>query len=142
VEGQLAEHRGQSYYYRHSEASIKEMRSHTVVLQPTTTSCNSDKADPWPYFLVGDTKRCFRIERNQKSKCGEDKPGEGLAESEAHAAWNDTPFYVIGVPKTLIPSHTDIFQEGTEQLLIAIANHYETFASPTIMKSTAKSPGR
>jgi hypothetical protein len=128
-QGQLCTH-GQSYYYRHSEASVKEMRSHVVILEPTAASCQTDKEVPWPYFWVETTKRCFCIDRNTddpKDKCREDKPRDQKAKFGVNAVWNDTPFYVIGVPKTLIPDHNDIFQDGTEELLIAISDHYETF---------------
>jgi hypothetical protein len=121
-EGQLCKH-GQSYYYRHSEASIKEMRSHIVILEPA--SCGN-----WPYFQVESTKRCFCIDRNTddpRDKCREDRVVDQKANFGTNTVWNDTPFYVIGVPHTLIADHNDIFQDGTEELLIAISTHYETF---------------
>jgi hypothetical protein len=125
-EGQLCNH-GQSYYYRHSEASVKEMRSHIVILEPAGASCLTGD---WPYFWVDSTKRCFCIDRHTddpNDKCKEDTPVDQKAKFGANPVWNDTPFYVMGVPKTLIPDHNDIFQDGTEELLIAISTHYETF---------------
>lgn len=139
-EDQLCEH-SQSFYYRHSAASIREMRSHTVIDQDMTkreceianTTDDSDKA--WPYFVanVGGTDRCFKIEENQTAR--KDKDGK------IYPPWNDTPAFVISVPKSLIPSHTDIFQDGTEELLIAISNRFETFSNPTMMNTPAKSEG-
>jgi hypothetical protein len=128
-EGQLCGNHSQSYYYRHSEASIKEMRSHRVVLESSAASC---KEDNWPYFWVDSTKQCFCIEHNTTEaepggKCTEDKPADRKARFGVDTVWNDTPFYVIGVPRTLIRDHNDIFRDGTEELLIAISSHYETF---------------
>lgn len=134
AEGQLCDH-SQSYYYRHSEASIKEMRSHLVILEPTAAPC---QADNWPYFWVDSTKRCFCIDRHTndpKDKCLEDKSVDEKAKFGVNAVWNDTPFYVMGVPKTLIQDHNDIFQDGTEELLIAISTHYESFKGATTMTS-------
>jgi hypothetical protein len=134
TEGQLCDH-GQSYYYRHSEASIKEMRSHFVVLEPTPASCETGK---WPYFWVDSTKRCFCIDRHTddpNDKCREGTPDDQKANFGLKAIWNDTPFYVMGVPSTLIQDHNDIFQEGTEELLIAISAHYESFHGVTTMTS-------
>jgi hypothetical protein len=34
--------------------------------------------------------------------------------------WNDTPYYVIGVPKELIKDHNDIFEEGFINLINAL----------------------
>ncbi|MGC2331547.1 MAG: hypothetical protein WA581_08840 [Candidatus Acidiferrales bacterium] len=131
-EGQLCAKHGQSYYYRNSEASIKEMRSHRVVLESKIESEASCNDDNWPYFWVDSTKQCFCVERNTAApepgdKCAEDKPGDQKARFGVDTVWNDTPFYVIGVPKTLIHDHNDIFRDGTEELLIAISSHYETF---------------
>jgi hypothetical protein len=137
-EGQLCEH-GQSYYYRHSEASIKEMRSHRVVLQTSAAKCQEPT---WPYFWVDSNQRCFCIERNtndSKDECVT-TPAEHKARFGANAVWNDTPFYIIGVPKTLIPDHNDIFQDGTEELLIAISSHYETLVNANGRATTMTSP--
>jgi hypothetical protein len=136
-EGQLCNH-SQSFYYRHSAASVKEMRSHTVVDQdPNSVECRkasdeNDTSDPWPYFVatVGKTERCFEIIENNQIRTG--KTGQ------SYPPWNDTPAFVIGVPKTLIPSHTDIFQDGTEELLISISNHYDAFLTSTRMKTGEK----
>jgi len=128
-EGQLCKY-GQSYYYRHSEASIKEMRSHEVILETSDASCRNDKPDNWPYIWVESTQQCFCIDRNtdrQQDKCREDTVVDQKKHFGADGAWNDTPFYVIGVPKSLIHDHNDIFRDGTSEMLIAISTHYETF---------------
>jgi hypothetical protein len=125
-EGQLSGH-SQSFFYRHSAASIKEMRSHTVFDRDVNSEdCKraadeTDTSDTWPVFTatVGGVDRCFEIRENGKNR------------------WNNTPAFVIGVPKTLIPSHTDIFQDGTEELLTAIANHYAAFQAPTRIRTLA-----
>jgi hypothetical protein len=130
-EGQLCDH-AQSFYYRHSEASIKEMRSHVVILEPTAeASCKK-----WPYFWVASTQRCFCIDRNTDDP--KDKCNQGIDQKSkfgVHTLWNDTPFYVIGVPSTLIPDHNDIFQDGTEELLDAISAHYDSFKGVATMTS-------
>jgi hypothetical protein len=133
-EGQLCGH-SQSFYYRHSAASIREMRSHTVSDQDIhSQKCKeaSSTDDSWPFFVatVNGVERCFQIEENEKPRIG--KSGQ------KYEPWNNTPAFVIGVPKTLIPSHTDIFQDGTEELLITIANHYETFLETTKMSTPAR----
>jgi hypothetical protein len=133
-EGQLCDH-SQSFYYRHSAASIPEMRSHTVIDQDLKSDdCKkaAETDDDWPYFTatVDSTERCFKIAENivhPKDKTGREYP-----------LWNKTPAFVINVPKTLIPGHTDIFQDGTEELLITIANHYDAFVSPTRLRTPAK----
>jgi hypothetical protein len=129
-EGQLSGYR-QSYFYRHSAASIKEMRSHTVVdnIDMNSLGCKkaseSDAADNWPFFtaVMKNGERCFEIRASEDS-------------------WNDTPAFIIGVPKSLIPGHTDIFQDGAEELLIAIANHYGSFKYPARIRTLAKPSGR
>jgi len=139
-EGQLCKY-GQSYYFRHSEGSIKEMRSHVVILEPTAASCQTNQQVPWPYFWVTTTQRCFCIDRNTddpQDKCRE--PVDQKAKFGSGTVWNDTPFYVIGVPATLIPDHNAIFQEGTEELLIAISAHYETLFNGKKGVTTMTSP--
>jgi hypothetical protein len=39
---------------------------------------------------------------------------------EPVAVWNDTPFYVMHAPKTLISNHDDIFRAGVFNLLLAM----------------------
>ncbi|HEU5228514.1 MAG TPA: hypothetical protein VFU49_11940 [Ktedonobacteraceae bacterium] len=134
-EGQLCGHK-QSFYYRHSAASIKEMRSHTVVDQDIhSKECRAaaDSDEDWPYLVatVDGVDRCFRVMENETPRLSKN--------GKRYAPWNNTPAFVIGVPKTLIPSHTDIFQDGTEELLIVIANHFNAFLIPTRMSTPAKS---
>jgi hypothetical protein len=137
--GQLCDH-SQSYYYRHSAASIKTMRSHTVYDQDMgTAECQKarDTDDDWPYLVatVNGSERCFEIQQNN----GVRRDSQG----RSYRPWNNTPAFVIGVPRTLIPSHTDVFQDGTVELLITIANHYsDEFTRTTRMSTPAKTPGR
>jgi len=133
--GQLCTH-SQSYYYTHSAASIKEMRSHSVSTQDLQSAdCQEAQKtdDHWPYFVawVNENERCFKIEQNLEPRVD--------TQGRRYRPWNDTPAFVIGVPATLIPSHTDVFQDGTEELLIAIANHFnESFRSTTRMSTPAR----
>ena len=133
--------RGQTYYFRHNDANVPEMETHEVVDQDPQAqpACSNDE---WPYFhaVVSGKPRCFRIIT--------------LAESGSTAAhancqkpkvpvpvpvpWNNTPYYVMRVPSTLIKDHNDIFQDGTVELINALVSKFEIIeASPTI---TAPAP--
>jgi len=143
AEGQLCEH-SQRYYYRHSEASIKEMRSHVVILADSLTPCQTNSVDSWPYFQADGPKKtqlCYCIAHNDpaslENKCKQEKRFTQTAKFGTERVWNDTPFYVIGVPPSLIPDHNAIFQDGTEELLIAISTHFDVLTSPTLMMSPA-----
>jgi hypothetical protein len=130
-EGQLCDH-SQRYFYRHSEASIKEMRSHLVIEAEDSASCEI-KDDrglvKWPFFKVDSTGLCFCIDRSKDKPTTTDKceadPAKRKTMFGSNEGWNNTPFYVIGVPKKLIKDHNDIFQDGTVELLTAISSHYE-----------------
>jgi hypothetical protein len=133
-EGQLCDHK-QSYYFRHSEASITGMRSHIVLEQKTTGSC---KGNPWPYFQVEGTGKCFCIDQNRydpQDQCQKNKSPDDHVKFAVGPVWNDTPFFVMGVPKSLIPNHNQIFQNGTEELLIAISSRYQTLSGATTLTS-------
>ena len=105
-----------------------EMRSHLVILAKDASSCNSFPP-PWPYFEVYSTNRCFCVDSSRAQPNSTDKCGANTDDRKAYfganPGWNDTPFYVMGVPESLIKDHNDIFQEGTVQLLNAISEHYE-----------------
>jgi hypothetical protein len=145
-EDQLCDH-SQRYYYRHSEASIKEMRSHVVIWDKLGQGCTVGKPIAWPYFWVESKKSCFCIDRNTKDhpqdKC---QPPQDYAKQSdgrfqkskfgAERVWNNTPFYVIGVPGNLIKDHNDIFQEGTIDLLMAISKHYGVLTGPPTRMTT------
>jgi hypothetical protein len=130
-EGQLCDH-NQSYYYRHSEASIKEMRSHLVIPFGNAASCKINGVDGWPFFRVVGKNECFCIDRSGENPKTTDECG--LDETHRRklfgldTGWNGTPFYVVGVPKQLIRDHNDIFQDGTVELT-AISTHYEILLS-------------
>jgi hypothetical protein len=122
-EGQLC--LSQRYYYRHSEASLGEMRTHLVIPAKDVTSCDLFPV-PWPYFKVG-TCKCFcvhdRRDPNPTDECGADA-NDRKNYFGSDPLWNDTPFYVMGVSPSLINGHNDIFQEGTVELLRAISRQY------------------
>ena len=109
------------------------MNSHEVELVEKSdkefAKCSSH--DDWHYFTatVKGQDRCFRIKRLDETKTSAktktDEENVKCYQEKASQPWNDTPFWVIGVTSKLIPNHTDIFQGGTLQLLITIANHYE-----------------
>jgi len=143
TEGQLCEH-SQRYYFRHSEGSIKEMRSHVVILADSLTPCQTSNVDAWPYFLVDGPKKtqyCYCVAHNNpaslEDKCKQEKRFNQTSKFGTERVWNDTPFYVMGVPPSLIPDHNAIFQEGTEELLIAISTHFDVLSQPTLMTSPA-----
>lgn len=96
-EGQLCEH-SQRYYYRHSEASIKEMRSHVVIQADSLTPCQTNNADSWPYFLVNSpnrTQSCYCIAHNDPTslgnKCKQETRFSQKGKFGTERAWNDTP---------------------------------------------------
>jgi hypothetical protein len=132
AEGQLCDHH-QGYYYRHSEASIKEMRSHLVILFGNADSCKPKGINNWPFFQVLGKNECFCIDSSGENPTTRDECG--LDESDrqkkfgSDTGWNGTPFYVIGVPKKLIKDHNDIFQDGTVDLLTTISTHFEILLS-------------
>jgi len=97
-----------------------------------------------PYFLVDGPKKtqsCYCIAHNDpaslENKCKQETGFSQRAKFGTERVWNDTPFYVMGVPPILIPDHNAIFQDGTEELLIAISRHFDVLTSPTLMMSPA-----
>ena len=147
--GQLAISK-QSFFYRHSAASIPGMRSHSVCERDLNLSAcqqlkKNDESDDYPYFLTetNGTERCFQIVENSASRmrnpCATVTQDTNLSTETAQVEppWNDTPAFVVSVPKSLIPSHTDIFQDGTEELLITISNYFNEALTATTRMTTA-----
>jgi hypothetical protein len=130
--GQLCDRR-QGYYYRHSEASIEEMRSHVVIALDDSTSCKNKGLDSWPFFYVQGKDKCFCIDQSGRNWAGSDECGLNQGRRKkafgSDTGWNNTPFYVIGVPKDLIRGHNDIFQDGTVELLTTISTHFQILLS-------------
>jgi hypothetical protein len=44
--------------------------------------------------------------------------------------WNDSPYWVVTVPTTIIKNHTDIFNEQFSWMMIKLIDHYELLSSP------------
>jgi hypothetical protein len=138
--------RGQTYYFRHNDGNVPEMETHEVADDTDPKSQPACLNDEWPYFhaTVSAKRRCFQIIT--------------LAESEATAAhancrkpkvpvpapvpWNNTPYYVMRVPSTLIKDHNDIFQDGTVELLNALVSRFKIIESPAPITAPAPSASR
>jgi hypothetical protein len=135
-----AELKGQKSLFQRNDANVSELRSHSV----TWLKYSQDCPDEWPLFSaeVGGEKRCFQIRALKDMPTG-GRSRDCHEKSETSHPWNDTPFYVIKVPSALIRSHTDIFQPGTTELLVAIWNHFKILESPASMsrKISSAAPG-
>jgi hypothetical protein len=114
------------------------MLSHTVNLMSSIDSeekCGFD----WPFFWanVDGHGRCFQIvplDSGPVNPTNQNCPG-----STSRIPWNNTPFFVMHVPSELIPSHTDIFQDGTIELLLSMIDNYNALRT-TLMVVPAPSP--
>jgi hypothetical protein len=137
-EGQLGM-RGQTYFYRRSDGNVKEMWSHKVEYLDTVHS-ESDCGYGWPQFwaVVGKQGRCFRIDTLDDTETDQKYSRCYQGPNAAHP-WNNTPFYVMHVPSALIPSHTDIFQDGTVKLLMSVVDQYDAARSPAMMSAPSHS---
>ena len=133
--------RNQTWYFRHNDGNVPEMQSHEVQYVGDVkldTECGKNE---WPYFTVVKPGhlRCFRI-----MTLAEEKTVGSHANcptSKAAPPWNNTPFYVMRVPSTLIADHNDIFQDGTIELLNTIVDHY-ILSMPGTITAPAPSPNR
>jgi hypothetical protein len=136
-EGQIGQ-RGQTYFFRHNDGNIKEMLSHTVVYLPAITM-QENCPDTWPDFWanVDGHGRCFAIKQLDEQPA--DLKNRGCPTDSPDDIWNNTPFFVMHVPSELIPSHTDIFQEGSIKLLVTMIDNYDALR-PTAMLVPAPSP--
>jgi len=106
-----------------------------VLEQKAADSCGDNA---WPYFQVPGTGKCFCIDENRydpQDKCQQNKSPDQNVKFSLGPVWNDTPFFVMGVPKSLIPDHNQIFQDGTEELLIALSTRYQTLSGVTTLTS-------
>jgi hypothetical protein len=130
--GELGYH-NQTWYFRHNDGNVSEMRSHDVLLKPGAECAK----DGWPYFTTEESghKRCFKIETLAEEAA--DKSQLNCPTNKTGAPWNNTPFFVMRVPSTLIADHNDIFQDGTIKLLKTVLVHYLSDLPRTI---TAPSP--
>ena len=107
--GQSQKHR-QGYYYRHNEGNVKDLWTHEIKANAscTTADCISFSDGDVPYSM-----------------------------SAIPSAWNTTPFWVAQTPSSLIPNHSDIFQRGVINMLLAIIQKYGT-KEPRLTIQTAR----
>lgn len=129
-QGQIGQH-SQTYFFRHNDGNVPEMLSHTVTVQPSFHSQEECGFD-WPLFwaTVDGHGRCFKIET---LRAGVVSPtNQNCRMTDSQTIWNDTPFFVMHAPSELIPSHTDIFQDGAIELLLSMIDNYNTLR-PTMM---------
>jgi hypothetical protein len=124
----------QTYFFRHNDGNVREMQSHSVEYEGDGKSKTECATNKWPFFSaeIDGQNRCFKIIRltdTPRANCPTTNPG---------IPWNNTPFYVMKVPATLIADHNDIFQDGTVELLNALVLHY-VVRSPTTISAPAPS---
>jgi hypothetical protein len=127
----------QTYFFRHNDGNVPEMQSHNVQYQDDDKSKAECANNEWPFFNaeVSGHNRCFKIIRVT------DAPHAKCPETNAGVPWNNTPFYVMKVPSTLIANHNDIFQDGTVELLNSLVLHYIVHSSASIT-APASSPNQ
>ncbi len=92
--------RRQSYYFNNSEANVPEMRTHSICL---ISSRDCSPRDSRYEFTVG-TKSYLMKPRSE--------------------AWNNTPFWVIHSPGSLIRNHWDIFNSDVTGFLTWLIQKY------------------
>jgi hypothetical protein len=129
----------QSYFYYHNDAKVAQFVTHNVsqlssAIEPPSTggvaavvpAAQAPNHDPG----------CFGIQEPRNSFCFSVlRPGHkdyyaAVASNTASGKGlnNNTPFWVINVPSSIIPNHSDIFQPGTNALLSAILRLQDTMA--------------
>jgi len=115
-EGQIDVPKQHTFFF-HNEASIPQLISHTV--EPESVP----QCDTYPHFSNGQT--CFVLRAKQAL------PNQFV---------NTTPFWVFGVPSSVIPNHTGIFQPGTVALLQMIISNAMESSTPLnlTLKQTVK----
>jgi hypothetical protein len=138
--------RGQTYYFRHNDGNVPEMKTHEVVDDVDPQLHPACLNDEWPYFhaLVSGQRRCFQIITLAESEA---TPAQATCRKPkvpvpAPIPWNNTPYYVMRVPSTLIKDHNDIFQDGTVELLNALVSRFEIIESPPTVTAPAPSASR
>ena len=98
----------QSFYFRHNEGNVPEFITHTVRL----TGSAPCAANIWPNF--NGTDGCYL--------------------AEATNNWNTTPFWIMKVPKSIVPDHNKIFEPGLVSLLKSMVQKYGINISETRIK--------
>jgi hypothetical protein len=122
--------RGQTFYFRHNDGNVAQMESHEVceVMNPKSTENSLEGL--WPDFsaVVSGKRRYFHMITLSEISAGATDPV--CPNNKLPVSWNNTPFYVMRVPSTLIANHNDIFQDGTVELLNTLLSHFAIIESP------------
>jgi hypothetical protein len=134
AEGQL-DWGWQTSFFRNSDANIPQMHSYEV--KPKGDP-DKDCVDPPSFNVkVSGGENSYKICPSTKT---ETKHPDCYKKNGQDQVWNDTPFWVIGVDKGVIPNHTEIFQPGTISLLMAIVKDTHPSAlSPTVSAEASSS---
>ncbi len=94
----------QKTFFTQTPGHIPYLRSHVV--QAVTGACVS-QADR---FRFPDAGQCFEM-------------------TPVPQRWNDSPYWVVTVPPSIIRDHTDIFNAGFATMIIDLMEHYQVLAS-------------
>jgi hypothetical protein len=86
----------QSSYYLSTTAHLEPIQSHIILENPATPGCPASK----PYSPA------FQLKNGKTYQICE-KPGR----------WNDTPYWAMQMPASIVPDHTGIFNENFIGLL-------------------------
>ncbi len=96
----------QKTFFTHTPGHIPFLFSHQVQAVPQQP-CASD-ANLFRFDLSG---QCYQLTP---------KPDR----------WNDSPFWVVPVPTTIIKNHSDIFNSNFSTMIIDLIEHYQVLDSP------------
>jgi hypothetical protein len=138
--------RGQTYYFRHNDGNVPEMETHEVADDTDPKSQPACRNDEWPHFhaVVSGQRRCFLIVTlaESESTAAHSNCRKPKVPVPAPVPWNNTPYYVMRVPSTLIKDHNDIFQDGTVELINALVSQFKIIESPATVTAPAPSASR
>ena len=97
----------QKTFFTHTPGHIPYLFSHQVQPLPPGPSCESQPG-------------LFRFQL--PSQCYELTPKP--------TRWNDSPFWVVTVPPTIVKDHSDIFNANFSTMIIDLMEHYRVLDSP------------
>ncbi|WP_213804728.1 hypothetical protein [Granulicella sp. dw_53] len=95
----------QKTFFTQTPGHIPYLRSHEV--RPITLPCQS-QAELFRFDVKGQCYELTPVERR----------------------WNDSPFWVVTVPPTIIRDHSDIFNPSFSTMIIDLLEHYRVLDSP------------
>ena len=105
---------GQRSFFRKTAGHMPALHSHRVKARPIDPGSSDDDSDR----SVG-VERTFDEETQQWAYSFRGREREFVIEKKPRA-WNDTPYWIMRVPRSLIRDHSDIFHDDTVRLITAI----------------------